>query len=257
MKALLWITMALLVVSPVMAQEEDGGGFFGGFSADDSDFPSSGESGRQRDTSGERPHPVDQLDAILAKGGAPLTIEQKQMIQAKLQEQIESLPQSQAGADAPAGRQTRPAASGRAPESPAGADTPGGAGGRNPDQNRRQEERFIASFLPVLTPPQTTVWKSYEREQIRARGGYPALRLALEEAGTPPAPEQEAPIQEVFGTYARQQRELRRAAGPDGAPDAAKMKEAETQYLSELIQLLNAEQRQALIEWRSKQQPPR
>jgi len=35
------------------------------------------------------------------------------------------------------------------------------------------------------------------------------------------------------------------------------MKEAETQYLSALIKLLNAEQRKALIEWRSKQQPPR
>ena len=96
MKALLWITTALLLVSPAMAQEEDGSGFFGGFSADDSDFPSSGDSGRQRGTSGERPNPVDQLDAILAKGGAPLTIEQKQIIQAKLQEQIESLRQSQA-----------------------------------------------------------------------------------------------------------------------------------------------------------------
>ena len=47
----------------------------------------------------------------------------------------------------------------------------------------------------------------------------------------------------MFGTYERQQRELRRAAGPDGVPDAAKMKEAETQYLSALIKLLNAEQR--------------
>jgi len=283
MRVLPWIAIALLMASPVLAQEEEGGEFFGGFSAADAEVPRDG-GGEPRGGAPQEPHPpnpVDQLDVILSKGGAPLSVAQKQAIQAKLDAQLEALQQTQQqtaspAPGAPTGNQR--AAGNQGPLAPGGSSAvqareagqfpaAGGAGrgsgtvgaggfrGRNPDQSRRQEEQFIANFLPLLTPEQTTVWKTFERQQIRARGGYPALKLALEDAGTPPAPEQEVQMQEAFRTYDQRQRELRREAGPGGTPDAAKMKEAENLYLTSLLKALNAEQRKALIEWRHNSPP--
>jgi hypothetical protein len=113
--------------------------------------------------------------------------------------------------------------------------------------------------VAALTPEQQAAWKKYQRDQIIARGGYPALRLALEEAGSPPTSEQETQLQTQFRTYDQQQRELRAAAGAGTPPDAAKMKELETQHLALLIKLLDPAQRKALLDWRrstQSQNPP-
>ncbi len=339
MKGLLWIGIALLAVSPLLAQDEEGG-VFGGFGpGDESDLPQSGNRGGQPQRQG--PNPVDELDAILSKGGQPLSVDQKKTIQTLLDQQIEAmrqslpqaLPQAGSGAEGaprgpggfgggqgaaggqgqpgqggqfrqgaaggqpgqggqpPQGAQSAPGGTGGsgeqprspggfggqgqrsqggfggqggqsppgAPGRPGGQFPPGGAGGfraQNYEAARQQEEKFIANFLPVLTPEQTTAWKNFEKDQIRARGGYPALKLALEQAGTPATPEQETELQQIFRTYDEQKRELQRTAGPGGQPDAAKRKEADDQYLGALIKALNANQRKALLEWRRISQQP-
>ena len=305
MRGLLRIGIALLAVSPLVAQDEEGG-FFGGFGpGDEADLPQAETRGRSEQRQG--PNPVDELDAILSKGGEPLSTAQKKAIQALLEQQVEELQQAaeqrraafQGGAAGPQEGSGEGSANGQAAASDrsrsasaseqarsgqgGGSGGPGqrgpgdlgggpgqqggrggpfpppGAGGfrgRNSDAARPEEEKFIANFLPVLTPEQTTIWNNFRKDQIRARGGYPALKLALEEAGTPATSEQETQLQQIFRTYDEQKRELPRAAGPGGQPDAAKRKEADEQYLASLIKALNADQRKALLEWcRNSQQP--
>jgi hypothetical protein len=66
MRGLLWIGIALLAVSPLVAQEDEEGGFFGGFGpGDESDLPQAETRGRSEQRQG--PNPVDELDAILSK----------------------------------------------------------------------------------------------------------------------------------------------------------------------------------------------
>ena len=306
MKGLLWVGIAFLAVSSEVAQEDEESGFFGGFgSGDEFDFPQAETRGGGQQRQG--PNPVDELDAILSKGGQPLSADQKQTIQVLLEQQAEEMQQAaeqrraafQGGAAGPQegsgeGSANGPAAAsdrsrsasaseqarsgqgggsggpgqrgpgdlGGGPGQQGGRGGPfpppgaGGFRGRNSDAARPEEEKFIANFLPVLTPEQTTIWNNFRKDQIRARGGYLALKMALEEAGTPTTSEQETQLQQIFRTYDEQKRELQRAAGPGGQPDAAKRKEADEQYLASLIKALNADQRKALLEWRRNSQQP-
>jgi hypothetical protein len=122
---------------------------------------------------------------------------------------------------------------------------------------RQQAEAFLEKVLTLLTPEQQDVWKKYQRELTLARGGYPALRLALEEAGAPPSPEQETQLQELFRNYNDHLRQLRSGADEGTQPDPARLKAAEDAHLAQVAKLLNPAQRRALLEWRrSTQKPP-
>jgi hypothetical protein len=236
MKYWLCIGVLLLASSPALAQEGDAGG--GLFGEGDVEFSTSGPRGERRPAG---PGPVDRINEILGKGGYPLSEDQKKTLQQLLDEQMDDIraalaPSPETGQEA--------AGSGRRD---AGAP---GLQRRAPNPALlRQEEIYLAKVLPILTPEQQGVWKKYQADQIRARGGYPALKLALAEAGSAPTPEQDTQLQEQFRTYSEQVRALRDAA-PGGQPDAAKLKELETQHLTALVKLLDATQRKALLEWR-------
>jgi hypothetical protein len=257
MKAWIGIGIFLLAVLPALAQDEGGGG--GGlFGEGDVEFSTSGARGGGRPAG---PGPVDRINDILTKGGQPLTAEQRGALQALLDAQMEdiraALEPSQAARAGDSGRSGggQPAGAGRG----GGTGAPGEgalAGERRPPNPAllRQEEIYLAKLMPVLTAEQQAVWKKHQNDQIRAGGGYPALRLALEEAGAPPTAEQDMQLQAQFQAYNQQLREMRMAAGPGAVPDAAKAKEIETQHLAALVKLLNTEQRKALLEWRRSSQ---
>ena len=245
MKSWIWVGVLLLAVSPALGQDESGGG--GLFGDGEVEFADSGSRGRGQPAA---PGPVDRINEILSKGGQPLTEDQKKKLQSLLDEQMDAIR----------------AALGQAPQRGGGAGRPGqgaAAAARGPQGERRppnpalleQEEIYLAKVMPVLTAVQQGIWKKHQNDQIRARGGYPALKLALEEAGSPPSPEQDRQLQEQFRTYNQQLRELRMAADPGSPPDAAKLKKLETQHLAALVKLLDAAQRKALLDWRRSSPP--
>ncbi len=112
-------------------------------------------------------------------------------------------------------------------------------------------EAMQEKIRSVLTAEQIAVWENYRNEQIRRRGGYPALRLMLEEVGAPLTTVQQEQLQAEFRDYNRQRRLLRRE-GEQAGP--AKLEQLESQHLSKVIQVLGAEQRRALIQsrWKAK-----
>jgi hypothetical protein len=287
MKHLLWIIartlgISLLIVWPLLAQEEGSGEDSGG----DDDFEGSefgdrggGDREGERETAG--PSPVDRAQEIFTKGGQPLSDEQLKVLQAFLEEQREArrqlaqqAPEQQAAAQGAPRGQSAPGAQeqgrmqrgpeGQAGERPQGR-PPGGFRGQGPPGQRpganpllrQQAEAFLEKLLTLLTPEQQDVWKKYQREQTLARGGYPALRLALEEASASPSPEQETQLQELFRNYNEQLRQLRAGAGEGPSPDPAQLKAAEDAHLAQVAKILNPVQRRALLEWRrSTQKPP-
>ena len=281
MKQLLWIIggilgISLLIVWPLLAQEEGSGGDTSG----DDDFAGSEFGDRGNDREGGRasagPSPVDRAQEIFTKGSHPLNENQIGALQAFLNEQREARRQlTQQAPEEGQGRQGAPRAQGvpgeqaqgrmqrgagaqgeRAPGGPRGQGMPGQRLGPNP-LLRRQAEAFLEKLLTLLTPEQQDVWKKYQREQTLARGGYLALRLALEEAGAPPSPEQETQLQELFRNYNSHLRQLRGTSGEGAQPEAAQLKAAEDAHLAQVAKVLNPVQRRALLEWRrSTPKPP-
>jgi hypothetical protein len=275
---LVWILgIALLAVSPAArAQNEDSGGgggvpSFGSEEFDGSQFGDQGGGGRGGRGNVPARSPVDVIRDVLAKAGLPLTLEQQKTLQAivdaqQVAQQAAAQQAAQQAAQNSSGGTSGPSAQAGAPVGRGSGAGGGGRGSgpglgpnRGPNRGPSRGDALQEKLVAALTPEQQTAWKKYQRDQIIARGGYPALRLALEEAGSPPTSEQEAQLQAQFRTYDQQQRELRAATGA-GIPDAAKMKELETAHLALLIKLLDPAQRKALLDWRrstQSQNPPR
>ena len=72
----------------------------------------------------------------------------------------------------------------------------------------------------------------------------------MEEAGTAFTPEQEQQIQELYAEDARQRAQLMRES--QGRPDPAKLDDLEKSTLTKVARLLNAAQRKALLDSRTK-----
>ena len=259
--------LLLLLASPALAQEDDGGdgGLFSGADWGDSDSGDR-EGGEQRAERGvAAPSPLDRMRDVLAEAGLPLSEEQQTALQNLLDEQRAAFsrninpggqqrgatPGESAREGTPPYRQ-RSEEGGQMPGDAAvqGVPPPGSMPSAGIGMRQQRGNDFEEKALALLTPQQQEVWKKFQREQIFSRGGYPALRLALEEAGSPPTPEQDGQLQEQFRAYNQQLRELRQTAGPGTLPDAAKLKELENQHLAALVKLLDPAQRKALLEWR-------
>ena len=204
MKRAVWISLALLIFLPLLAQR--------------------GEDFRRR-------NPLEQVQNMLAEAGVPLSDEQQETLQTIMEEQRrafrEQFRQRRRESGQEGGGQRRGAFGGR-----------GGFGGA-----------MQGKIRDVLTAEQIEIWDNYRNEQIRLRGGYPALRLMLEEVGAPLSSEQAELLQAEFREYNQQRRQLR---GEGEQVDPAKLQELEGPHLSKVIQLLDAEQRRALIQSRRK-----
>ncbi len=212
MKRLAWISLALLVALPLLAQR--------------------GEDFRRR-------NPLEQVQNMLAEAGVPLSDEQQETLQTIMDEQRrafrEQFRQRRRESGQEGGGQRR---------RERGGQRRGAFGGRCGFGGAMQEK-----IRGVLTAEQIEIWDNYRNEQIRLRGGYPALRLMLEEVGAPLSSEQAELLQAEFREYNQQRRQLR---GEGEQADPAKLQELEGPHLSKVIQLLDAEQRRALIQSRRK-----
>jgi hypothetical protein len=102
----------------------------------------------------------------------------------------------------------------------------------------------IAS-APALDAKQQAVLTKMSRNQIKARGGFDALRVSMEDAGVPFTDEQLPQVQAMFDEQKKSREAL--AKETQGTPDPAKLKQLETETLTKVVRLLVPAQRTALL----------
>jgi hypothetical protein len=97
----------------------------------------------------------------------------------------------------------------------------------------------------TLNPTQQSVLTKMARAQIRSRGGYEALRITMEDAGTPFSAEQVPKVQALF----EEQKTARAALAKEsqGTPDPARLRQLERDTLTKVVGLLAPAQRTALL----------
>ena len=98
---------------------------------------------------------------------------------------------------------------------------------------------------PSLNPTQQAVLTKMSRAQIRSRGGFDALRIAMEDAGAPFTAEQLPKVQAVFDDQKVARANLARES--QGTPDPAALKQLERDALTKVVGLLVPAQRTALL----------
>ena len=258
MKRIAWLVLLSLasfaVLSrPATAQEDSGRVSMGGGDFDGSQYGDDGSGRNRRDSGAPAPSPIDPIRQVLAKANLPLTADQEKALQAIVAAQ-QAAQASQSGAGGQAGAGQGGGGQRAGGQGNAGGSAGGSGGGERRSGGGGRGNALQEKLVAALSPAQQAAWKKYQRDQIIARGGYPALRLALEEAGSAPTAEQESQLQEQFRNYDQQMKDLKTAAGPGNEPDAAKVKEVETQHLTALIKMLDPAQRKALIEWKKSTQ---
>jgi hypothetical protein len=118
------------------------------------------------------------------------------------------------------------------------------AAGGNEDAVRRVNAEYTKKLNETLTAPQRAELRRYRTEQIMLRGGFPALRLILENGNAPFTEEQEKQVQALYLDFNRQVDALTKEA--KGSPDRAQLAALENQELGKVVRLLTPEQRRAL-----------
>jgi hypothetical protein len=102
---------------------------------------------------------------------------------------------------------------------------------------------------PALNPTQQSVLTRMARTQIRARGGFDALRVAMEDAGAPFSEEQLPKVKALFEDQKKVRADVVKES--QGTPDSARLKQLERDTLTKVVGLLIPAQRTALLARRS------
>jgi len=250
-RTLLTLIVAVLVTLPVYAQEEGGGGGDGAAGV--------GPGQTQVFTRVDTVDPMDQVRTYLGKANIKLSGDQekvlKPQVDAALKEAQEVTERLAPQAGARGGRGARGG------DGNGGGQRRGGPGGLAPNnalatELRRINDDLITKINAALKPDQQAAFKKFRNDEIRKAGGFPALKLIMEEAGAAFTPDQEKQIQELYAEDARQRGQLMRES--QGRPDPAKLDELEKGTLTKVARLLNPAQRKALLDSRTNtaQQPP-
>src|SRR5262245_33564774 len=77
------------------------------------------------------------------------------------------------------------------------------AAGQNEEAIRQANQDFTRKSNEIFTPDQRGELRRYRTEQIMMRGGFPALKLTLENAQTPFTPDQEKQVQTLYNELDR------------------------------------------------------
>src|SRR5262245_25221242 len=247
-RTILAVIIAVVAVLPAYAQEEGGGG--------------DGAAGVGRDqtqvfTRVDSVDPMDQVRTFLGKANIKLSSDQEKALKPQVDAALKEAQDVTAGlAPQGAARGERGGERGqRGGAGNGGGQRRGGPGGFGPNnaltaELRRINDDLITKINAVLKPDQQAAFKKFRSDEIRKAGGFPALKLVMEEAGAAFTPEQEQQIQELYAEDARQRVQLMRES--QGRPDPAKLDELEKSTLTKVARLLNPAQRKALLDSRTK-----
>jgi hypothetical protein len=115
---------------------------------------------------------------------------------------------------------------------------------RNDEAIHAVNQEHTTKFYNVLTADQRTALRRYRTDQIMMYGGFPALKLILENARTPLTPEQEKEASALYDEFHQQFRQMPRNSR--GAPDRSQLDKVENGALARVVKLLNPAQRRAL-----------
>jgi hypothetical protein len=178
--------------------------------------------------------PVDRLlrlREVLAAANAPLSKEQETALSALLTNEIPAMRQT---------LQQRIAAAG----------TPGSLPSMEElaPEIIRLNDQLLGKIVtsPSLGPEQQKLLQKLHKDQVKSRGGFDAIRLTLEDAGTAFSPEQVAQIQPLFDEQYRARIQLVKEAQGQ-PPDRAKLDQLQRDTLAKVLKLLTPPQRAALL----------
>jgi hypothetical protein len=244
MKRCIEVLVALLIAVPVFAQDDDGPG-------DGAAGPGGGGGQAQVFTRVDAVNPMDQVKTFLSKANIKLSGDQEKELKPHVEAALKE------AQEATERLRPQPGGEGQRGERGArrGGPGPGGAGPNNPvgTELRRINDNLVTKINSVLKPDQQAAFKKFQNEEIKKGGGFPALKLVMEEAGASFTPEQEQQIQSLYAEDARQRAQLMRES--QGRPDPAKLDELEKGTMAKVARLLNPAQRKALLDSRTKSQP--
>jgi hypothetical protein len=116
--------------------------------------------------------------------------------------------------------------------------------GQNDDAARRVNADYTKKVNDVLTSEQRAELRRYRTEQIMLRGGFPALKLVLENGNAPFNADQEKQVQAVYLEFNQKINALMKEK--QGNPERAELTGLENQELGKVVRLLTPEQRRAL-----------
>ena len=217
--------------------------------------------------------PVDRLvrlRELMNQSNAPLNKEQETGLNNLINTEIPMMRQAlqrkamqiqmQKGGSAPAS----PAAPPAAPPAQAAAPPPGapaGARGPNPaamlagitpediaPEIIRLNDQLLGKIAaaPMLTPPQQAVIKKIYKDQIKAHGGFEAIKMTMDDANVSFTPEQVAQIQPLFDE--QEKARILLIKENQGQPlDKAKQDQLTRETLAKVLKLLTPAQRTALL----------
>jgi hypothetical protein len=239
MRQLVWILGALWIAAPAFSQD------------DAPQSPFAGGGGAQVFTRVDEVNPMDSVKTFLAKANIKLSGDQEKALKPSVDAAYKQMQEVSERMRAQFGGQ-------RGPGGPRGER--GGFRGRGDAVNnplnaelRRINDDLVAEINAVLKPDQQIALKKFQNDQIKAAGGFAALKLVMEEAGAPLTAEQEPQIQAFYVEDAQQRIQLLRES--QGQADPAKVAELERATMAKVARLLSPAQRKALLDSRTKSQP--
>jgi hypothetical protein len=110
---------------------------------------------------------------------------------------------------------------------------------------RRINGEYMKSLNGVLTADQRGELRRHRTEQIMLRGGFPALKLILEDANAPFSEDQEKNVHAVYDELNHQVDQMKRASS--GPLDRAQVSRLQSEELGKVVRLLTPTQRRALF----------
>ena len=270
MKRWIWAFAALLIATPLFAQDEGGGGglpssLFGG-----------GDFGATR---GEQANPMIAIKAFFTKANVTIAGDQEKAIKPivdaafkLVQDTVEKMtPPAAAGDRGGRGQGGQGAQVGQSAQAGQGRgggggnfEGRGGRGGRGGGEGvnvaanpqlaaalQKINDEVLTKIVAALKPDQQAAFKKWQNDEIKKGGGYAALKIQMQDAGAPLTAEQEPQIRTLYVEDQQQRAQLQREA--QGRPDPAKVAELEKATLAKVVKVLTAAQRKALLDSRAKQ----
>lgn len=245
MKKAFWVFIGLLLAVPAFAQDDGGGGGGGALA---------GGGGNQVFTRIDPVNPVEPVKAFLqSKAGITLTGEEEKALRPIVEAEVQQLRDLQAKVTGQA--QAQPQGGGRRGGRGRSADPNSLAAlatGPTADEFKKINDEMLAKTTAALNPEHQAALKKYLNSELKKAGGFPLLKITMEEAGAPLNAQQESQIQGFYNEDAQQRAQIMKDA--QGHPDPAKLADLDKATMGKVAKVLTDPQKKALIASRTKAQ---